>query len=539
MIFLTALASNSHSGSERVINFLRPAGALRRLPTLNKREPHSNADIPQMISLEGARVRAEKKKQQTSIVAGSYPDIMRKKTGGSMQTVDVTRRKFGRGLALLALVIGFSVVIAHSGTAQTPPGDVLTLKRAVEIALENQPVIQAQTAQVRAGEAKVGQARAGYLPQVSLAGQYSRINPVNLATSASTSLSGAPPGTSIPSGVSGTTGSYEQYITSANLSQLIFDFGKTPAQITAQKHGAQAARFNLENTKQETVFTVKQAYYALLGTQAMRRVAVEAVEQFKEHLQHAKALYDVGVKPRFDVTKAEVDLSNAELNLIDAENNVTLARVNLNNAMGQPSAPEYTVEEEPIQAPFDLPLEAALEIASKKRSDLRSMQEQKESSRQSLRATEKGYFPIISGVASYTYVGTTFPLDDGWTAGLSIVFPIFSGFLTKYQAAEARASLDVVAANEVKLWQTIRLEMEQAYVGLKRAVERTKNTEITLRQARENRDLATERYETGVATPVEVTDALVAYTNAQANHVAALYEHKVALARIDKATGGQ
>jgi len=69
------------------------------------------------------------------------------------------------------------------------------------------------------------------------------------------------------------------------------------------------------------------------------------------------------------------------------------------------------------------------------------------------------------------------------------------------------------------------------------AIERRGVTEKTLGQAKENYDLASGRYQVGVAQPLEVTDAEVLLANARANHIQALYDFKVAEARIDKAMG--
>jgi outer membrane protein TolC len=88
------------------------------------------------------------------------------------------------------------------------------------------------------------------------------------------------------------------------------------------------------------ILNVKQTYFGVLQAQRNRGVSGETVKQFELHLEQAKGFYEVGTKPKFDVTKAEVDLSNARLNLIRAENSLRIAIVNLNNAMGITEAPD-------------------------------------------------------------------------------------------------------------------------------------------------------------------------------------------------------
>ena len=124
-----------------------------------------------------------------------------------------------------------------------------------------------------------------------------------------------------------------------------------------------------------------------------------------------------------------------------------------------------------------------------------------------------------------------------WSFGATLTVPIFSGFSTPNQIAEAKANLKNLEAQEETLRQNIRLEAEQAYLSRKEAMERITVTEKTLDQAKENYDLASGRYQVGVGQPLEITDAEVLLANARANHIQALYDFKVAEARIDKAMG--
>jgi outer membrane protein len=449
--------------------------------------------------------------------------------------VESTGRRSG-GLTRFVFLLSWSLLIPSVCAAQQfVSGEVLTLKKAIEIALKNQPAIEAQGGQVASGEAKLGQARGNYYPRASISSAYTRISPVTSQTALTTSSSGLPPGSFVPTGVTGQ--SYEQYAAVGSLSQLLFDFGKTGAQVDAQKLSTQAARYDLANTKEQVVFDVKQAYYTLLGTQRAISVAGESVDQFKKQLDRARVLYAVGSKPKFDVTKAEADLSNAEVNLIKAEYGVRVARVTLNNAMGLPDVSSYTVEDDLFSGATELSFEDAVQIAFSDRPDLLSLQNRKEAARQSIKAAQRAHLPTVNGSATLTYVGNGFPLDYGWTAGVVMVLPLFTGFVTTYQVAEAQASLTVASANERSLRQTIVLDLEQGYLALNEATKRMRSTEVALRQARETVELATERYAAGLAIAIEMTDALSAHANAELAHIGALYDRKVAQACIDKAIG--
>jgi outer membrane protein len=319
----------------------------------------------------------------------------------------------------------------------------------------------------------------------------------------------------------------------------LYDFGKTSSAVKVQDLNTRSSRFDLRNTQDQVVFNVKQAYHNSLLAIRSRDVATASVTNFEKHLEQARGFFEVGTKPRFDVTKAEVDLSNAQLNLIKAENQARLSRVTLNNAMGLPEVPDYALQDILSFIKYELPFDAALQKAYTERADLQSLIQKKESSKESINLARKGYFPVLNGSAGYYYTGTDFPLADGWNYGLNVTAPIFSGFLTKYQVAEAQANYDATSATERSLRLSIYSQVQQGYLLLRQASESIATSEVAVRQAKENVDLATGRYQAGVGSPIEVTDALTALSNAEVAYASALTDYKNAQASIEVAIGAR
>lgn len=424
-------------------------------------------------------------------------------------------------LGLLALLL-----IPCRAGAETiiKKGELLTLERAVTIASERHPNIAAAQSSVDAGQSRVGQARSGYYPQLGMSAGYSRVKP---ATNSSSQFQGS--GTS--------NSSFDQYSASLALTQNIYDFGKTTAQVDIQSLNLDASRSDLSGVSDVVIFNVKQSYFSVLKAKRTRDVAEQTVGQFVRHLEQAKGFFEVGTKPKFDVTKAEVDLSNAKLNLIKAENARRMATASLNNALGIPEAPEYLIEDNLSFQKYAITFDEALEKAYKNRPDLTALLARKAAAEKAITLAEKGYYPYLSGNAAYSRSGENFPLNNGWSVGATISFPIFSGFLTRSQVEEARANFNTLRANEETLRQSILLEVRQAYLGLTEAEERIVNAELTVRQATENLEIANGRYAAGVGNPIEVTDAEVSLSNAKTEHISALYDYRVSRASIEKATG--
>jgi outer membrane protein len=424
---------------------------------------------------------------------------------------------------LLRLIILFILIAPFKAEAESPikKGEQLDIQRCVELALKNHPSINAAQGNIKVSESKVGQAQSNYYPQLSMNAGYSR-NSLD-TTSSSNRYS--------------RSGEYNQYTGNLNLTQNIYDFQKTATQVQIQKINTESSRQDLNTTEAQVILGAKQAYYTLVQTDKNREVARESVKQFESHLEQAKGFFEVGTKPKFDVTKAEVDLSSAKLNLIKAENAFRIARVNLNNAIGVLNAPQYTVDSTLLFEKYNVDIEEALKKAYENRPDLQSLVLKIEAGNQAIELAKKGYYPYLTGNASFGYQGDDFPLDRSWSVGATLNVPIFSGFLTKNQVAEAKANLEVLKANEQSIRQQISLEVEQAYSNLLEATDSIATAQLSVRQAEENVELANGRYAAGVGNPVEVTDALVALSNAKMSHIAALTGFKTAQAGMEKAMG--
>ncbi|MBI5741078.1 MAG: TolC family protein [Nitrospirae bacterium] len=404
-------------------------------------------------------------------------------------------------------------------------GEVLDLVRCIEVAMAKQPGIIAAAGTVKVNESRVGQAASNYYPQIDWSSGYSRLSRASDTSRASTFSS------------ADDSGSADQYTSSVSLRQNIFDFGKTEAQVQAQNLTAGSSRADLDNISAQVVLNVKQAYYGVLQAKRNRAVADETVEQFRLHLEQAKGFYEAGARPKFDVTKAQVDLSNARLSMVRAENALRTAVAALNNALGVPEAPEYDLEDNLSFQVYEITFEDAIGKAYENRPDLESLILRKRAAQSSVTVAEKGHYPVLTGSASYIRSGEDFPLDDGWNAGITLSFPIFSGFLTKHQVLESKANVSILGANEEALRQTVFLEVKQSYLDLREAEESIPAAELVVKQAEENLDLATGRYAAGVGNPVEVTDAQVALSSARLTYIQALYDYKIARANIEKAMG--
>lgn len=415
-------------------------------------------------------------------------------------------------LVLLLIISGQTLQAAET----IQKGDILTLQQCINTALKNHPAINAAAGTIRQSESKIGQARAGYYPQINIQSDYSRIGP------APTSLRSDP---------------YNYYSNSLNLNQTLFDFGKTSSSVDIQILTKQSAEADFQNTAASLVLGVKEAYYSFLKAKMSEIVAKETVNQFQQHFDVAETFFETGKSSKIDVTSAEVNLSNARIQLISVQNALHIARVTLNKAMGLISAPEYDVEEQFYLEKISISFETALAQAYENRPDLLSTGLKKEALEKGIDLNKKGYLPVLSGNAAYGYAGDDTSMDKSWNVGVALAFPLFSGLSTKYAVDEARANLDVARANEESLRQSVYQEVQSAWLNRREAFERIEAGRIIVRQAEENVELAKGRYETGVGNSIEITDAMIKLNNAKMTYITALSDFSVAQARLEKAIG--
>ncbi len=432
------------------------------------------------------------------------------------------RAKARIGWCAIFLVLS-ALTAAYGGQTEEviKKGQTLKLEECIAIALERLPAILAARATSEADKTLIQQAEANYYPQISWTSAFSRAS--------------VGPRTSLGFTTSSVT--YNSYSTGLNLSQNIFDFGKTPTQVKIEKLTYNSSVSDIETATQTAVLNVKQDYYGVLQAKRSTDVAEDAVKQYQLHLDQAKGNYEVGLAPKYDVSKASVDLGNAKVNLIKARYAVKLALATLNSSMGVAGTLEYDVEDNMSFEPFGIAFEDALAEAYKNRPDLTSIVAKRRAAESSITLAKTGFLPVLSGSAAFDYSGNNFPLARGWSLGVTLDVPIFNGFLTTAEVAQARANLKVVRANEDSVRLSIYLAVQQAYTNLKEAEELVPVDELNVTAAQENFDIANGSYKEGVGDPIQVADAENALITAKIAYIEALYQCKVARAALEQAMG--
>lgn len=423
--------------------------------------------------------------------------------------------------------IQMQVQAAPAQSSLSPTGKLLTIEDAIRIGLDNHPRIKAADERIGSQEAVLGQQMSAYYPTVSLNNRYQ--------TGQSSSSGGAERAS-------------ESYSSQASFNLTLYNFGKREGNVQAARETLSAVQQDYATTIQDIMLAIKQGYYLYLGAQEVVRVRQETVRNRELLVRQARGFYEVGTRARIDVARAEANLFSSQADLIVAENVVKIAWVTLRNAMGLPRLPEQPVALDSPEVQISMNLAEARNAAFDARPELKSFEAQRKASDQLIATARRGHLPDLIFDASYgrRHVSNervngrtlnTFPLQPTWSVGLSFNIPIFDGFRTTNRVEETLHNYYNIRAQEEDRRQQIALEVEQSYLRVVETQERIKANEAAARAARENLDLARGRYEVGVGSIIEVTEAETLYTDAQTTYIRTIYDYKIADAQLARAMG--
>ena len=391
----------------------------------------------------------------------------------------------------------------------------LTIERAIKVALKNNPSIRVANEACIAGRARIGQTESAYYPQIDFQSRYSR--------------SWQEAGQSL---------ARNNYGNTLQLNQLIFDFYKTPSLVGSTRENYESLKESYQNTRQTVALNTKAAYYSYLAAQREVKLNEETVRQREELVHHAKEYFRTGLKPKIDVTRTEANLYDAKLSFIRAQNGLQIAKINLVNALGIEKLPWNMLRDIlEIKKPVIMNLADAKRMATKQRPDLLQNEALERERKFSLKATKADYLPRLSGNANYGWSSTDFPLQEEWTVGMQLTFPLFTGFKKREKIKEDEAKLRQVKASGDVIIQNILAEVEQAYRDMNTASEQIVAARKGRHASTENLELATKRYQQGLNHIIEVTDAQVQYLAAETKYINSLYDYKIAEAMLEKAIG--
>ncbi len=318
----------------------------------------------------------------------------------------------------------------------------------------------------------------------------------------------------------------------ATVSQLITDFGRTSNLVASARLGAKADDQNMLATKEQILLAVDQAFYDVLQSQAVLKVAEQTVNARQLLSDQVAALTQSKLKSDLDLSFANVNLSQAKLFQLDAQNNSQSALSTLSAILGYPGLQNVDVvdDSEPLTAPTGT-VDDSIAQALSHRPDLLALEFEGESQVKLKKAERDRLFPTISALGA---IGDTPVRDDrlsNWygAVGVNVQIPLFNGFLYAARTQEANLRAQATHQRLLDLRNRAARDVRKAWLGANTAYQRLTVAAELLDQTNRALDLAQTRYKLGLGSIVELSQAQLQQTQAQIGNSQAGYEYRLAL----------
>ncbi|MEW5947614.1 MAG: TolC family protein, partial [bacterium] len=267
------------------------------------------------------------------------------------------------------------------------------------------------------------------------------------------------------------------------------------------------------------------------------RVAEVGLKQARAHHDAARARFEAGVSPRFDVIRAEVEVAKAEEELTLAEKGADLARRFLNNLLGLPLDAQMRLVKPPPSAPPAMDLEECEETALNERVEIRQIElgiRQSEIGKRISRQLPSFGLQVSFGIVSE---GSAFTLEEAWSATVMGEIPLYDSGGARGRTGKARAAGMKLEVAKARVTEGIRLQVEEAYLNLEETVKRLRTSEAIVKQAEEAVKMAEIGYKEGLNPHIDLVDAQQGLNAARMNAAKAWYDHETAKSRLMLAMG--
>lgn len=435
-----------------------------------------------------------------------------------------------RRAMVLALMSVGAAALAPSGMAQHAPGSPantpkpmaaqtsprnspsLTIEEAEAIAVKNNPMITVGKLHALEAHQFVREARSALMPQASL----------NLTAV------GANAGSRLSAGYLTNPILFSRAAGGATVTQLITDFGRTTNLVSSSEFQAKAEDENAAATRQDIVLATDQAFYNVLETKALLKVAQDTVKARQDLVDQIQALTNAKLRSEIDLSFAKVDLARAKLLMLDTESSYDASLSTLSAILGYSDKQDFQVVEsaQTVTPPAADPA-PLIQQAMQLRPEILSLRNEVTAAQKFGRAEHDLWWPTVSGMG---VVGGA-PVRDAnitsWygAAGVNVNIPVFNGFLFNARAKSADLETEAKRKRLEDLQDNVARDVRNGWLDTNKAFERLSVTRQLREQAELSLELADARYKLGLGTIVEFSQAALQQTDAELQDTDAHYQY--------------
>jgi outer membrane protein len=394
----------------------------------------------------------------------------------------------------------------------------LSLQDAEQRALTDHPRVRAAEFTADAAHEAVREARSAYFPAVS----------------ASVTGTEAETGSRIAAGGLNNPIILDRLAGGLAFGQMLTDFGRTRAVVQSADLRADAQRQSLNDRRADVLLQVNRAYFGALRAQAIEKVAAGTVTARQVVLDQVTAQAVSGLKSGLDLSFARVNLSQAEILLVQARTDLEAAFLALSAAMGSSDNATYDLVDEPLPAQPPTDVAPLLAEAQRDRPDLAAQRLSQQAASKFADAQGSLWLPTVSlvgafGAAPYRQIG----LNDHYSAlGINLTLPVTTGGLISARRAQASLTASGEQQRLRDLENVVVRDVRISWLDAKTAFQRLALAQQLQSHAADALDLAQTRYDNGLGSIVELTQAQLNKTQADIEAATAKYDCQIRTAAL-------
>ncbi len=426
-------------------------------------------------------------------------------------------------LLIVFLILEIKMAIPVFAQDQNPE-DVLTVRQAVEAAVEANLALMKARDEVEAAQATKNVQRSNMLPTFSTRYSYTRDDEArSIGGFAETSKN--------------------EYNFIISLTQPIFRGFELINQYKIADLGLDAAKIDEKLTRLDVIFQTKNAYFSVLKKQKLLLVAQETVKNLEAQEEVARNFYEVGMTPLNDLLQVQVQVANAKQSFTVAQNNLQVAESEFNVILRRPVNSTVLISDIQTFAPLENDFDYYIDQADKNRLDIKLADLEVQIAEKEVEVAQKNYYPSVDLTGDYFRTGDEPDVNggegiftpDGWSITATASWDFWEWGRTYYGKKEKLSRLSKARLSKQEIRDQVHLQVKQAYLKVIESEKNIVTVEKALVQARENLRINEERYKEQVATSTDVLDAQTLLTVTQTNYVNALYDFKIAKAALQRA----
>ena len=433
----------------------------------------------------------------------------------------------------------FLVAAVALGGRTAAAQESLTLSQAVTAALGGSDEMAAAAAAADAAQQRVPQARAGWLPRVDLSQSWQRGNqPVFVFGSLLAQRQFADADFALRN--LNTPDPITNRRTAFSLEQVVFDGGRTRAEVRAAKFGADIARGAERQVRHDMALAATRAYGAVLRAAAEYAAAALAVTAAEEDVRVGEARRDAGTGTEADVLSMRVHLAAMRARAIEAASAVRIARAELNRLMGLPLDREFATVEPAVPETQAAAAAPSIARALQQRPDVAEAQLRLDIGRAMTASARAALLPQVAAQAAYEWNdGRRGSPASAWIAGVNIRMNLFEGGAALARVRESTHAAARADAERRRIDRAAHVEVLTAVEQVASARARHAIARSAVAQARESQRMIRDRYEAGLTPASDAIRAATAALDAEAQRVGAIVDLIVAEAALRRAMGGE